>query len=396
MAVMATPVRSLAFPARVSTRLRARVSAPRFAPADWTTGRSSSPGHAGSGRRRRSRDVDRERPASARARFRARRGGFRPTSPPPPARRSAGSRTSSSPPLPPPRSRCSPRASRASSSRFARWSAPVARPPSPVAPCLSARRASTPPAPPSRPPSSRRTRCWTTSTTSAPPPHPSSRRRQGGGRAPTKALRPSNTASRTLMEAITQQYSAPSRSHHGRTHGRVGRRRAHRDRQRHRGRARGRALVERSAGVQLHLQSRQQVPRRGIPPVPRTNNTYTWGVVELNDLDYSVDESGDEEGDERCAACGRRGIPTTSGHVRRREQGHRRSERERVGGEARMVRARARGAGGVGAVGQGGGIRAADHGAHSRGGGEYKVVVELDTSVYSFKIMNAGSGKRVK
>ena len=32
--------------------------------------------------------------------------------------------------------------------------------------------------------------------------------------------------------------------------------------------------------------------------MPRTNNTYTWGVIELNDLDYSVDESGDEEGEE--------------------------------------------------------------------------------------------------
>ena len=59
-------------------------------------------------------------------------------------------------------------------------------------------------------------------------------------------------------------------------------------------------------------------------------------MIELNDLDYSVDESGDEEGEERelrVAAA----IRTTSGLVRRREQGHRRSERERVGGKRGLI-----------------------------------------------------------
>ena len=131
--------------------------------------------------------------------------------------------------------------------------------------------------------------------------------------------------------------------------------------------------------------------------VPRTDRTYTWGVIELNDRDYSIDEDdddgGDDDGDDAFYS-GDEDAPSCVWPPRDPDLDPvpaRAAEGEALGWIERRV---------VAAFGPER-SDAAERWVRSVTGltqveeGEYKVVVELDTSVYSFKIMNAGDlGKR--
>ena len=148
--------------------------------------------------------------------------------------------------------------------------------------------------------------------------------------------------------------------------------------------------------------------------VPRTDNTYTWGVIELNDRDYSVDDSGDwdlnvsgsnpDAGDatgetDAVLSCewpprdpdaipdtcvdGSRDFDAASGGRAKAKSGWLEKTVVSVLGDERSERMESfvRSVTGLTPVEE----------------GEYKVVVELDTDKYSFKIMNAGDlGKRVE
>ena len=143
--------------------------------------------------------------------------------------------------------------------------------------------------------------------------------------------------------------------------------------------------------------------------VPRTDRTYTWGVIELNDRDYSIDEDddvgGDDDGDDAFYS-GDEDAPSCVWPPRDPDA----IPETCVDGSSDLDPVPARAAAGaalgwverrvVAAVGPER-SDAAERWVRSVTGltqveeGEYKVVVELDTSVYSFKIMNAGDlGKR--
>ena len=223
-----------------------------------------------------------------------------------------------------------------------------------------------------------------------------------------------STASRTLMEAITQQYlaapgprrptragddatdaaSPSSQSSRGITIGSV-----------IDGERDGARWIGGAPGVNFSFKRTNRFRVGEYVAVPRTDRTYTWGVIELNDRDYSVDEDDDDDGDdafysgdEDAPSCvwpprDPDAIPETcvdgSSDLDPSRRARRRGRGTRVDREARVVAAfgpsdRTPPSGGC--------VR---HGAHAGGGRGYKVVVELDTSVYSFKIMNAGDlGKR--
>ena len=149
--------------------------------------------------------------------------------------------------------------------------------------------------------------------------------------------------------------------------------------------------------------------------VPRTDATYTWGVIELNDRDYSVDDSGDwdlgavpdsspggssgEAGEVLSCVWPPRDpdeIPDTCVDGSRdfdAARPFRRANEKPSGWLEKAV---------VSALGDERSERMetfvrAVTGLTPVEEGEYKVVVELDTDKYSFKIMNAGDlGKRVE
>ena len=149
--------------------------------------------------------------------------------------------------------------------------------------------------------------------------------------------------------------------------------------------------------------------------VPRTDSTYTWGVIELNDRDYSVDDSNDWDPDDPNGSGFGGGDPGESGEVLScvwpprdpdaipdtcvdgsrdfdAATGGRANEKQSgwlekavisfIGDErSERMETFVRSVTGLTPVEE----------------GEYKVVVELDTDKYSFKIMNAGDlGKRVE
>ena len=169
-----------------------------------------------------------------------------------------------------------------------------------------------------------------------------------------------NTASRTLMEAITRQYSSLENPADPSSRGGawVGRR-PRRDRRRP-SRVNASAPVDwRKVGILVP--DRANRFRVGeYCAVPRNDQTYTWGVIELNDDDYSVEKSSDDDDAglscdwppqdpaiPRSAASGRRGYRRHPGYrgdvvlVRR----WRRGRGEGCGGSRRVVRAgRRRGA----------------------------------------------------
>ena len=106
-----------------------------------------------------------------------------------------------------------------------------------------------------------------------------------------------STASRTLMEAITQQYSSPlpdrdadragddatdaaspsSQSSRGITIGSV-----------IDGERDGARWIGGAPGVNFSFKRTNRFRVGEYVAVPRTDRTYTWGVIELNDRDYSV------------------------------------------------------------------------------------------------------------
>ena len=230
MVAMVTPVRFLAFPARVSSRLRSRVAAPRFAHADWTTVRIVA-------RPRRVGAVAVARATSTASELH------------PPARAFdlAAAVSASDKPNP----------AGSSFSWFTHVLVPAfaASALAVLTACVAGflvvvremvracREATIASRAVSQCAESINSACaaleatlvkadkvLTTSTTSVPPPRPSSRRRPGGGRAPTKTLRPSeHRESNPRGGHHPAVRLAPFRFYHGRTHGRVGRRRAHRD-----------------------------------------------------------------------------------------------------------------------------------------------------------------------
>jgi tRNA (guanine10-N2)-methyltransferase len=148
--------------------------------------------------------------------------------------------------------------------------------------------------------------------------------------------------------------------------------------------------------------------------VPRTDATYTWGVIELNDRDYSVDDSGDwdppgavpgsspassgeagevlscvwpprdpDEIPDTCVDGSRDFDAARPGRASEKPSGWLEKAVVSALGDERSERMETF-------------VRAVT-GLTPVEEGEYKVVVELDTDKYSFKIMNAGDlGKRVE
>ncbi|EEH53502.1 uncharacterized protein MICPUCDRAFT_68752 [Micromonas pusilla CCMP1545] len=209
-----------------------------------------------------------------------------------------------------------------------------------------------------------------------------------------------NTASRTLMEAITRQYDGDAKASGGKEGGKgvQGNARA--------GETRieiGKVIAGERAGARWvngapgcgFTFSRGNKFRVGeYCAVPRTDNSYTWGVIELNDLDYSAELSEDGEGmncewpppyPDRCElpsaderdimasqdAAGNTGIGAWFDDAIVSALGAEKADK--VEGFLRVAT----------------GLTPIEE-------SEYKVVVELDNYAYSFKIMNAGDlGKRI-
>ena len=224
-----------------------------------------------------------------------------------------------------------------------------------------------------------------------------------------------NTASRTLMEAITGQYESPVDAGGGdaRPGAWAGEVRVaigaviegNRD---------GSRWIGGKPGLGFAFDRANRFRVGEYCAVPRTDSTYTWGVIELNDRDYSVDDSGDwdlnvsgsnpDAGDatgetDAVLSCewpprdpdaipdtcvdGSRDFDAASGGRAKAKSGWLEKTVVSVLGDERSERMESfvRSVTGLTPVEE----------------GEYKVVVELDTDKYSFKIMNAGDlGKRVE
>ena len=227
-----------------------------------------------------------------------------------------------------------------------------------------------------------------------------------------------STASRTLMEAITQQYSSPLPDRDADRAGNDATDAASPSSQSSRGITIGSVIdgerdgarwIGGAPGVNFSFKRTNRFRVGEYVAVPRTDRTYTWGVIELNDRDYSIDEDDDDggdddgddafySGDEDAPSCvwpprDPDAIPETcvDGSSDLDPVPARAAEGEALGWIERRV---------VAAFGPER-SDAAERWVRSVTGltqveeGEYKVVVELDTSVYSFKIMNAGDlGKR--
>ena len=226
-----------------------------------------------------------------------------------------------------------------------------------------------------------------------------------------------NTASRTLMEAITRQYASPLNLGDGVNNARPGVGDAARARTIGaviEGNRDGGRWIGGKPGFAFAFDRANRFRVGEYCAVPRTDSTYTWGVIELNDRDYSVDDSGDWDPDDPGSGFGG-GEPGESGEVlscvwpprdpdaipdtcvdgsrdfdaatggRANEKPSGWLEKAVISflGDERSERMETfvRSVTGLTPVEE----------------GEYKVVVELDTDKYSFKIMNAGDlGKRVE
>jgi hypothetical protein len=149
--------------------------------------------------------------------------------------------------------------------------------------------------------------------------------------------------------------------------------------------------------------------------VPRNDQTYTWGVIELNDDDYSMEKSSDSLDDEAGLSCDWPpqesagdpalscdwpprdidAIPTTAAVSSSYDDGDSADAAKATVGLSGWFER-----GVVAVLGPKRAYTAEGYLRNVTGlttveEREYKVVVELDTSVYSFKIMNAGDlGKR--
>ena len=149
--------------------------------------------------------------------------------------------------------------------------------------------------------------------------------------------------------------------------------------------------------------------------MPRNDQTYTWGVIELNDDDYSMEKSSDSSDDEAGLSCDWPpqesagdpalscdwpprdidAIPTTAAVSSSYDDGDSADAAKATVGLSGWFER-----GVVAVLGPKRAYTAEGYLRNVTGlttveEREYKVVVELDTSVYSFKIMNAGDlGKR--
>jgi len=240
-----------------------------------------------------------------------------------------------------------------------------------------------------------------------------------------------NTASRTLMEAITRQYASPIPLTDGNGNVTTSKN------------GTGNAVNAQSAGVwagdtrivigdviegtkdgnrwiggtigcnfQFNRANRFRVGE--YCAVPRNDDTYTWGVIELNDKDYSVDDSGDGwasnmTGDEEnvsgsgalsCVWPPRDpdSIPDSCVDGSKDFDGTKGSRagsaRDAANNASWLERVVVKFLGDETADAVEGWVRSAT-GLTTVEEAEYKVVVELDADAYSFKIMNAGDlGKR--
>ena len=220
-----------------------------------------------------------------------------------------------------------------------------------------------------------------------------------------------NTASRTLMEAITGQYASASLvdgdalatedAARARTIGAV-----------IEGERDGGRWIGGKPGCAFAFDRANRFRVGEYCAVPRTDATYTWGVIELNDRDYSVDESGDwdpavpgsspassgepgevlscvwpprdpDEIPDTCVDGSRDFDAARPGRANEKPSGWLEKAVVSALGDERSERMETF-------------VRAVT-GLTPVEEGEYKVVVELDTDKYSFKIMNAGDlGKRVE
>ena len=220
-----------------------------------------------------------------------------------------------------------------------------------------------------------------------------------------------NTASRTLMEAITGQYASASLvdgdalatedAARARTIGAV-----------IEGNRDGGRWIGGKPGFAFAFDRANRFRVGEYCAVPRTDATYTWGVIELNDRDYSVDDSGDwdpavpgsspassgepgevlscvwpprdpDEIPDTCVDGSRDFDAARPGRANEKPSGWLEKAVVSALGDERSERMETF-------------VRAVT-GLTPVEEGEYKVVVELDTDKYSFKIMNAGDlGKRVE
>jgi tRNA (guanine10-N2)-methyltransferase len=231
-----------------------------------------------------------------------------------------------------------------------------------------------------------------------------------------------NTASRTLMEAITRQYASPllepangdatagSNAGKGRdargsgvwagdvriTIGDV-----------IEGKRDGTRWIGGKPGCNFTFNRSNRFRVGEYCAVPRNDSTYTWGVIELNDRDYSVDDSGewstdeseDEEDAPSCVWPPRDpdAIPDTcmDGSRDFLEKNDKVTGGIRAENSNWLERAVVKFVGDERSETLEGWVRFVT-GMMPVEEGEYKVVVELDTDAYSFKIMNSGDlGKRV-
>lgn len=229
-----------------------------------------------------------------------------------------------------------------------------------------------------------------------------------------------NTASRTLMEAITGQYASPAGAGDAGGDARPGA-------------WAGGARIAIGAVIEGNRDGSRWIggkPGLGFAfdranrfrvgeycAVPRTDNTYTWGVIELNDRDYSVDDSGDWDlsNDDVSGSNPERGVTGETGEVLSCEWPPRdpdaipdtcvdgsRDFDAATGGRANEKNSGWLEKAVISVLGDERSERMESFVRTVTGltpveEGEYKVVVELDTDKYSFKIMNAGDlGKRVE
>ncbi len=221
-----------------------------------------------------------------------------------------------------------------------------------------------------------------------------------------------NTASRTLMEAITRQYSSPENPADPKQQGGawVGGVRVEIG-DVIKGERVGARWIGGKKGCNFVFDRANRFRVGEYCAVPRNDQTYTWGVIELNDDDYSVEKSSDDDdaglscdwppqdsGDPAlsCEWPPRDidAIPDTAATSSSFDDGDADAAKAAVGFGGWFERGVVAVLGPKRAYTAEGYLREVT-GLTTVEEREYKVVVELDTSVYSFKIMNAGDlGKR--
>ena len=220
-----------------------------------------------------------------------------------------------------------------------------------------------------------------------------------------------NTASRTLMEAITQQYALPSGEYDsdsdvqsgvwvGDVKIEIG--------NKIEGYREGSKWFEGNPGVNFNFSRSNRFRTGEYCAVPRTDKTYTWGVIELNDEDYSIDYSEDIDQDGVSDVGEPSGLscewpPKDPNEVKKMGKNNllASSDDAPLGGGFSWLEKQMAAAGREKDMEKVEALVRSLTGLTREVESEYKVVVELDTNVYSYKIMNAGDlgkllGKRLR